>query len=146
MNTSDPAFKRTTIVITVIGIAGMVLIHLAKPTHHWALYALKPYIATVIVFGYNMIYFFRRSLLKIWFWIVIIPLAVGHAFAMYWLIQVNRAFPQMDLLPRMTWGILGPAICIETGIFGGILAMCEPAKKELIAAREDSANGPPLAQ
>jgi hypothetical protein len=92
----------------------------------WAVITFKVYVMTAPVFGYGVLYLERKSLNKGWLWSCVTPLFVVHSVAMYGLVQLNMAFPEMDRFPVATYGALAPLVMGEGLVVGFILDRFRP--------------------
>jgi hypothetical protein len=114
--------------VGVVLAAGVPLYVLVWMGHHWAEIAVKIYLLTACVFGALLWTLERKYLKEKWLWAGMVPVIVLHGLAMYGLVLINEAFPQIDRVPVATYGALVPVGALEIGILYVIVERFRPKK------------------
>ena len=78
----------------------------------WSEAFLKLYLMTGFLM-FILFYSYWESTKERWFWKAFIPISAGHMFVMLGLLTINLEFPQIDRLPRLTYGALTLVLGVE---------------------------------
>jgi hypothetical protein len=71
----------------------------------WGELFLKAYLLTTLLL-FVLVSSYWKSTNESWFWKAMVPIILVHVGIVLGLAQVNLKFPQIDRLPRMTYGAL----------------------------------------
>jgi hypothetical protein len=95
----------------------------------WAELLLKAYLLTTLLL-YVLLLGDWASTRALWFWKAMIPIVTLHAAVVLGLAKLNLEFPQMDRVPRVTYGVLTVVLSAEVLGFMRIIEAFRPKKRE----------------
>jgi hypothetical protein len=78
----------------------------------WAELLLKSYLLTTLLL-YVLLLSDWKSTSELWFWKAMIPIITVHAAIVLGLAKLNLEFPQVDRVPRVTYGVLTAVLAAE---------------------------------
>jgi FtsH-binding integral membrane protein len=91
----------------------------------WGELLLKAYLLTTLVF-YVLLLGDWKSTSELWFWKAMIPIALIHLGIVLGVAKLNLDFPQIDRLPRVTYGGLTGVLVAEVLAFDRIVEAFRP--------------------
>jgi hypothetical protein len=93
----------------------------------WAELLLKAYLLTALLLS-GLLLCYWESTSELWFWKAMIPIILVHSGILIGLAKLNLEFPQMDRLPRATYGALTAVLSAEVLGFRRIIEAFRPKR------------------
>lgn len=94
----------------------------------WAEILLKAYLLTALLLS-GLLLSYWESTCELWFWRGMIPIITAHTLIVLGLAKLNLEFPQIDRLPRVTYGVLAAVLAAEVLGFMRVIEVFRPKKE-----------------